>query len=47
MLEVVELYKRVLDLLQEEDGPLMSYLHQSNGGHGLPRRMIGIMFVTL
>jgi hypothetical protein len=32
MLEVVEKYKRAFDLLQEEDGPLMSYLNQSSGG---------------
>jgi hypothetical protein len=31
MLEVTEKYKRALDLLQEKDGPLMTYLNQIIG----------------
>jgi hypothetical protein len=32
MLEVTKKYKRALDLLQVEDGPLMTYLNQRIGG---------------
>jgi hypothetical protein len=32
MLEVTEKYEMAFDLLQEEDGPLMTYLKQRIGG---------------